>query len=443
MEHQRRNTNPMIVAVEMGYGHLRPAYALAEFFGVEVTRMDVPPIAGPVETKIWKAAQAAYNGLSRACDFPGTGLAAKFVLEKITEIAPLQNHSHIQPANLAARLGDALASTLIGRHFRATASSAGRPVIATYPAAALAAMNGPGARVFCLATDTDLNRAWAPANVEKFIIDYFAPVERVAKRLRSFGVPDQRIHVTGFPLPANLVRQAPISLSRRLYRLDPNAIFRRQASRNALALIERSESHGSIGPISITFAIGGAGAQTRQVGQILKSLKAQVLQGKLSLTLIAGIRPDVASILLKMVQSAGLANCIDKGIKILFTEDLQNYFRNFDDCLADTDILWTKPSELVFYASLGLPILLAAPVGGQEHANRNWLLSMNAGLDAGDPAVLNQRIEEMLATGELSRIAWNAYSQLERNGTALIARLIDGYRSENKDNYLLSNCAAI
>ena len=41
----------MIVAVEMGYGHLRAAHNLAELFGTEITRMDVPPIAGAIETE--------------------------------------------------------------------------------------------------------------------------------------------------------------------------------------------------------------------------------------------------------------------------------------------------------------------------------------------------------------------------------------------------------
>jgi hypothetical protein len=425
MNQQRRDISPMIVAVEMGYGHLRPAHALAEAFGAEVIRLDLPPMAGPVETVLWRTVRTIYNGLSRACDWPTTGLAAKLILESITGISPLQNHAYREPATMVARLADGLAGTLIGRRFRSMASEAEKPiVIATYPVAAMAARHAPGTRVYCLATDTDLNRAWAPANASEAEIRYFAPVERVAERLRSFGVPNQRIHLTGFPLPANLIRQALPVLARRLHRLDPNCRFRKQAYREIAALEPHSSEPFSLRPISMTVAIGGAGAQIRQAGQVVKSLKNQVLEGRLSLTLVAGIRPGVAAVLREMIQSAGMSSCIGKGIKILLAKDLEDYFRRFNDCLAKTDVLWTKPSELVFYAALGLPILLADPVGGQEHANRNWLLSMNAGLDAGDPAQLDQRLENLLAEGDLCRIACNAYLHIERNGLARIVELI-------------------
>ncbi len=131
----------------------------------------------------------------------------------------------------------------------------------------------------------------------------------------------------------------------------------------------------------------------------------------MSLTLVAGLRPDVAGILRDVVQSAGLAPRIGNGIEILHATDWEDYFRRFEACLSDTDLLWTKPSELVFYAALGLPLLLAPPVGRQEHSNRDWLLSHGAALDAGDPATFGRRFEELLATGEFCRIAWNAYSR--------------------------------
>jgi UDP-N-acetylglucosamine:LPS N-acetylglucosamine transferase len=104
---------------------------------------------------------------------------------------------------------------------------------------------------------------------------------------------------------------------------------------------------------------------------------------------------------------------------------LREYFRKFEDCLAKTDVLWTKPSELTFYAALGIPMLLAPPIGGQEHANRDWLLSNNAALDAGDPSMLDNRLENLLEAGELCRVAWNAYSRLDRNGLGRIQKVIN------------------
>ena len=48
--------------------------------------------------------------------------------------------------------------------------------------------------------------------------------------------------------------------------------------------------------------------------------------------------------------------------------------------LLDTDILWTKPSELSFYAGLGLPIIMAPSVGAQERFNKAWLRAIGAAI---------------------------------------------------------------
>jgi hypothetical protein len=385
--------------------------------------MDLPPVAGPVEAAIWKIVRNIYSALSRASDWNAVGPAARAILKNVTEITPLQNRSTRQPASVMTRIADWMASSFGGR-LRKLASESEITVIATYPAAALAFNRMKSARVFCLATDTDLNRAWAPSNAEAGTIEYFAPVERVVRRLRSFGVSDSKIHLTGFPLPAKLVRQAPDDLARRLTCLDPRGAFKKNAPEEAVAMINSSPCPSGERPISLTIAIGGAGAQTRQVGRLLMALKEWIVNGKLKFNMIAGIRPDVVDVLHKMVLSAGLSTFLKDRIDVLFEDNFKDYFHRFNDCLADTDVLWTKPSELAFYAALGLPILLTDPVGDQEKANRNWLLSQDSALDAGDPDFFSLRLKEMLGAGELCRIAWNAYTNLDRNGIERIYRHI-------------------
>jgi hypothetical protein len=77
------------------------------------------------------------------------------------------------------------------------------------------------------------------------------------------------------------------------------------------------------------------------------------------------------------------------------------------------------------------------PVAGQEHANRTWLLSNLAALDAGDPSLLDLRLQHWLTDGELARVAWNAYSQLDREGLDRIHRILNtggriGHRCEGQ-----------
>lgn len=423
ISHPETDQNPIIVAVEMGYGHLRAAHTLAESFGTGILRMDLPPVAAPVEAALWHGMRKFYNCLSQACDWPMTGSAAKVLLEKITEITPLKTNGHFEPATMLARVADKLTGSVVGQGLRARA--AGRPLLATYPAAAMAASRAPGSSIFCLATDTDLNRAWASPKPMEVAIEYLAPVQRVVDRLRSFGVPQKRIHLTGFPLPEKLVANSQSSLARRIHRLDPTGAFRNQMGNKTAALFRNSIQPSSVEPIALTLAIGGAGSQIPHLGQILKSLRKGIQERKFRLTLVAGTRADVAETLGRMVQAVGLSMEDENVVKVLFAARPEEYFRLFEDCLENTDLLWTKPSELVFYAALGLPILLAPPLGGQEYANRKWLLSNDAACDSGDPALMDQLIDRQLAAGDFCRLAVNGYLKLDRNGLVRIREILE------------------
>ena len=43
-------------------------------------------------------------------------------------------------------------------------------------------------------------------------------------------------------------------------------------------------------------------------------------------------------------------------------DDFDAYWHAFNGTLADVDVIWTKPSEMVFYAGLGIPLILALNV---------------------------------------------------------------------------------
>ena len=100
------------------------------------------------------------------------------------------------------------------------------------------------------------------------------------------------------------------------------------------------------------------------------------------------------------------------------------YFRLFNLCLRNTDVLWTKPSELSFYAGLGLPIIISDPVGSQEVCNRDWLLSIGAGLDSLDPEFVDEWLPDWRCDGRLARAALNAYLNAPHSGLVNIKKEI-------------------
>jgi hypothetical protein len=57
---------PVVTSVEMGYGHLRAAHALASELGTEILHVDRPPLVAPEELRLWRASRRIYEATSRA-----------------------------------------------------------------------------------------------------------------------------------------------------------------------------------------------------------------------------------------------------------------------------------------------------------------------------------------------------------------------------------------
>jgi hypothetical protein len=91
--------------------------------------------------------------------------------------------------------------------------------------------------------------------------------------------------------------------------------------------------------------------------------------------------------------------------------------------LQDTDILWSKPSELTFYAALGIALVMAPPVGVHEVLNRRWVMERGAGLKQEAPQAAGQWLMDWLEEGLLAGAAWNAFHRLPREGTRRILEL--------------------
>src|SRR5207249_4392571 len=107
--------------------------------------------------------------------------------------------------------------------------------------------------------------------------------------------------------------------------------------------------------------------------------------------LVAGVRSEVAREFREAV--GDLADAVE----ILHLPTLDDYFRAFHARLADTDVLWTKPSEMTFFAGLGLPLIMAPPVGVHERYNRRWAAEAGAGLFQHDVRYAGEWLEAYLA----------------------------------------------
>ena len=402
---------PVVAAIDMGYGHLRAAAPLADALGVPMLRMDLPPLGDARDAWFWWRTRAVYEPLTRWSQAGLAGAPMRALLGRITAIP--DSRGDFSGPTTGTRWMERAARGGAGRALADHLRRAGAPLLSTFYAAPILAELHGAERLHCVVTDADVNRVWAPPDPARSRIRYYVPSEPARRRIESYGVAPERIRLTGFPLPHELVggremRALKANLAARLGRLDPGRTVADLAAAE-LGAVRRDES-----PALITFAIGGAGAQAAIAARLLRALAPELRAGRIALALVAGRRRDVARGLRAAVAAEGLAS--HPAVELLEEPDTLMYLRKFNALLARTDVLWTKPSEMTFFAALGLPVIAAPPVGVHEERNLRWALEHGALRPQGDPDRAGEWLPRWIADGTLARAAWQGYQTLPKLG---------------------------
>lgn len=385
----------------MGYGHLRAAFALAGRFGVPVRRADRGPLAGPGEVRLWTAARAAYERLSRLSQRRLLGPPFRRLVQALTEIPPSAVPRPSRPPRRAVRFLERRIAHGFGAGLCSHLQATGAPLVTTFYAPAIAADLLTSAAVFCVVTDSDVHPVWAPADGGRSRINYLVPAPETGARLASYGVRAERITVTGFPLPPVLEERAEPLLDDRLRRL---------------------QREGE-GPPLLTFAVGGAGAQADRARQLLVALAGPLRAGAVRLALVAGLRPRLARAFRCWAASAGIDGTAG-ALTIVEAATFDELYERFNAVLERTDALWTKPSELSFYAALGLPLILDDPVGDHERANARWVLAARAGVVRPANVDTGPQVLRWFGDGTLASCARHGFARLPRGGAAAVSQAV-------------------
>lgn len=411
----------------MGYGHLRAAQAVAEVTSLPLVIADEPPIADTADARAWARARTAYERVSRASQLPLVGAPFRAILDAVTAIPHLHPDRDLSRPHLGVRILQRAIQHGLGaglvRELRAHQAG----LVTTFYAPALVADHHGIDDILCIVTDADVNRIWAPREARETRIRYAAPTQRVRRRLIAYGVPPDRIEVTGFPLPIELLGDRSLDLARdclarRLGRLDPAGAFRAEHGRDVERMLERALPEPKAAePLHVVFAIGGAGAQTALAGPLVRGMRPGILRGEQRLTLVAGTRSGVRDILFDAITQAGLAGRVGAGIEVLYAPVVTEYLRQFNAVLAEADVLWTKPSELTFFGALGLPLVLAPPVGVHERYNRRWALECGVAVTQRTLAHASSWLSELARDGALAAAAWSGFIRMPKSGLFRIA----------------------
>jgi len=421
-----------VVAVNMGYGHQRTAYPLKDLApDQKVVNANSYEGIPDKDKKIWESSRIFYEFISRFRRFPLMGEMAFSLFNKFQEILNFYPRRDLSKPNFGLKKIFSLIKKGWGRNLVLRLRKDRLPLITTFftPAFMAEVFNFPS-QIYCVVCDADIARSWAPLNPSKSKIKYFAPCNWVVERLKLYGVKEKNIFLTGYPLPKENIGGRGLKvlkhdLSHRILNLDPKGKYRSRYQPlidKYIGVLPKKSNH----PLTVMFAVGGAGAQKRIGIKIMESLKKKIEADDINIILVAGIRKDVEEYFLENIERLGLEDKLNKDIRIIFAEDMQDYFKEFNQALRTTDILWTKPSELSFYSGLGLPIIIAPSIGSQEDFNKKWLLRLRTGFLQENPRYTDQWLFDLLNGGRLAEAAVKGLIEVENSGTYKIEKICFG-----------------
>lgn len=437
----KKNKKAWVVAVDMGYGHQRAAYPLKDIAYSGVINANKYKGLPKNDAKIWRKSQKFYNFISRFKNVPVLGDYAFKVFDKFQAIPEFYPKRDLSKKNLQLLSTISLIKNGWGKNFVEKISKQKIPLITSFFIPAyMAEIHGFNQDIYLLICDADISRAWSPYEPNISKIKYLAPNHRVVERLKLYGVPEERIYLCGFPLPEENIGGENLSVlkedfCKRLGNLDPKHThiekykesIARELNKDKILCHKKTR-------LSLTFAVGGAGAQRNLAISIVRSLADKIRNDEITVNLIAGIHNDVNQFFKQNIRRLGLGGELGRGIKIVFADNKEDYFKKFNSVLRRTDILWTKPSELSFYVALGIPIIMSDPIGSQEHFNKKWLTTIGAGIQQEDPKYTNEWLFEWLDGGVLVEAAINGYFKAGKYGTFNIEKIVFGKSSETKNN---------
>ncbi|HVO40888.1 MAG TPA: hypothetical protein VMV03_17790 [Spirochaetia bacterium] len=415
-----------IVTADMGLGHQRGAWPLRGVANEGIMTLGKAGNTPPAEHKLWERLRRSYEFLSRTKSWPiigNTVFGALDRLQNIPRFYPVRDMSN--PSFQVWWLKRLIQNGMCGSMLK-TIRENPLPLVTTFYAPAIAADMAGYTPTYCVICDAEINRAWVGENPRASKIVYLAPCGRAVRRLNEYGIPNERIWLTGFPLPTECLGNRTLNvlrkdLGQRLHYLDPLKRFWPLHSRNVEYFLGRENCKPlKQRVLTVTFGVGGAGAQVDIAHTIARSLREKIVRGEVRLNILAGVRAEVRQRLETIRKELAVPQ-----VRIIAGTSLEEYFKGFAECMRTTDILWTKPSELSFYCGLGIPIIMAPNIGSQEEYNQAWLLEIQAGFPQQDPQYTDQWLLDLVKAGRLADAAWNGgFLKARKFGTYKIHEII-------------------
>jgi len=214
--------------------------------------------------------------------------------------------------------------------------------------------------VWVQVTDFDLHRMW----VHEGMTGYFAANEEVAFRMRAQGIAAERIHVTGIPIMPAFAQNLVRAVCAQEFGLDPNQL-------------------------TLMVMGGGAGLGNMDVlAEHLLRMKSDGGRNEAGFQLIVLAGKNTQSL-------HALQRLAKQYPRRLFPCGFTTQVERLMVC---ADLVITKPGGLTTSECLamGLPMIVNAPIPGQEERNADYVMEQGAALKAVDRLALEFRVRELI-----------------------------------------------
>ncbi len=418
----------IITSVHMGLGHLRAAHALHRHI-TSTLFIEGQDVKTEAERAVWRDLKKTYYLLSKIGSLPLIGHFFDIILNTIEHIEPLYPSRPLSGSTPAVLyLEYLLEHKKLSRTLIELLHDNPSNIITTFYATAAALdRKVPNSTIYSIICDTDFNRVWVPRKPALSHIHYCTPCEKAARRLRSYGVSDENISITGFPLPmSNIGSNEEIVTTdtiKRIMRLDR----KKRITNSKYIDLKRATlpRESQTAPITLLFAVGGAGAQTDNALDLLVGLKPLLSDGSIKLILSAGINDKVLKRFHQFARTSKCDQFVGSSLEFICESEPMRFFDRFNEALRSTDLIITKPSELVFFAGLGIPFLLTRPIGPHESENLHWLEERHAGIGIRYPLkYIGEWLCDFLDDGIIASMAWDAFQNIPRSGTRNVENLL-------------------
>lgn len=419
-----------VIAADMGYGHQRTAYPLRDL-APEQKVINANHYGGipKKDRRFWQSTRKIYECISRFKKIPILGTFVFGILDRFQKIMKYYPKRDLSYPNAGVKSNYHFIKKGWGKDLITRLKETPLPLITSFftPAFMAEEFDYPN-EIYCIVCDADINRAWVSLDPKNSRIKYFAPCTWARDRLKLYGVRPENIFFTGYPLPKDNIGSEKLEIAKedtkhRLLNLDPGKKYQSiygPLIKNYLGSLPKKSDH----PLTIMFSIGGAGAQKEIALQILNSLAEKIKAKEVRIIISVGVREEIR----KYYENSIVDLRLGDWVHILSGLTMEEYFEKFNEALRKTDILWTKPSELSFYAGLGIPIIIAPTIGSQEDFNKKWLLHIGAGHEQEDAKYTDQWLFDMLYAGEFAEMAMQGFVEIEKRGAYNIEEIISGKR---------------